>query len=340
MPGESINAMAKRLAGELRSRNTTVVRQFVFGSATAYPAALKVLRKMLDDPELPVTWVEGAACAGNAIAGLQIHAVAGARVRTINDHAAVTRIWDDAVATHCAVNSVLPARTSAAQPDQTREVFDKLRTSLVAAGMTMKDLARTWFYLDDILSWYGDFNRVRNDVFARNELRPPGLPASTGVGGRNPAGAALVAAAWAIRAHDPAAGVAQSVLSPEQCPPPAYGSAFSRAVEIRSAGFRQLLVSGTASIAHSGNTEHAGDARAQVERTMKIVEAILESRRMTFADATLATAFFKSPGDAPLLADWLARHGPPNLPVVCACCDICRDNLLFEIELNAVQADN
>jgi len=33
---------------------------------------------------------------------------------------------------------------------------------------------------------YGEFNRVRNDIFTRNELRPHSLPASTGVGGRNP----------------------------------------------------------------------------------------------------------------------------------------------------------
>jgi enamine deaminase RidA (YjgF/YER057c/UK114 family) len=202
----------------------------------------------------------------------------------------------------------------------------------------MKDIGRTWFYLDDILSWYGEFNRVRNDVFARNELRPHSLPASTGVSGRNPLGAALTAAAWAVRPRDPAASVVHAAPSPEQCPAPAYGSAFSRAVEIRSAGFRQLLVSGTASIAPDGKTEHVGNVRAQIERTMQVAGAILESRRMAFADVSLATAFFKSPADAPLFAGWLARQGLSAMPVVSACCDICRDDLLFEIELSAVQS--
>jgi hypothetical protein len=59
---------------------------------------------------------------------------------------------------------------------------------------------------------------------------------------------------------------------------------------------------------------------------------------MTFADTVFATAFFKRPADAPLFADWLARHGQQSMPVICAGCDICRDNLLFEIELEAVQA--
>ncbi len=72
---------------------------------------------------------------------------------------------------------------------------------------------------------------------------------------------------------------------------------------------------------------------------MQVVAAILESRRMTFADTAFATAFFKHSADAPLFADWQARHGLQTLPVVSTNCDICRDNLLFEIELEAVQAD-
>jgi enamine deaminase RidA (YjgF/YER057c/UK114 family) len=337
--GEAINAMAKRLAEELNPWAATVVRQIVFGSAAAYPATLKALRQALDDPELPVAWVEGAGCGDNAIAGIQTHAIAGARVRTLSGNGRpLARTWEDALATHCVVNSILPTRSSATPPEQAREVFEKLQTGLAAAGMTMKDIVRTWFYLDDLLSWYGDFNRVRNDVFARNELRPSSLPASTGVGGRNPMGAALAAAAWAVRPHASAATVLHFAPSPEQCPASSYGSAFSRAVEIGCAGFRRLLVSGTASIARDGKTEHIGDARAQIERSMQVVAAILESRRMTFADTAFATAFFKHPADAPLFADWLARHGQQATPVVCACCDICRDNLLFEIELEAVQA--
>jgi enamine deaminase RidA (YjgF/YER057c/UK114 family) len=336
--GESIDALAKRLARALPSRKTTVVRQLVFGSAAAGPAAVKAMRQTLNDPELPMTWVEGAGCAGNAIAGMQIHAVTGARVRTVADHSMVARIWDDALATHCVVNSILPTQASATRPEQAGEVFERLQSGLASAKMTMKDIARTWFYLDDILSWYGDFNRVRNDVFSRNELRPHSLPASTGVSGRNPSGAALAAVVWAVRPRDPATAVVHSVPSPEQCPAPAYGSAFSRAVEINSSGFRQLLVSGTASIAPDGKTEHVGDVRAQIERTMQVAGAILESRRMTFADVTLATAFFKSPGDAPLFADWQARHGMRNMPVINTVCDICRDDLLFEVELSAVQA--
>jgi len=46
-------------------------------------------------------------------------------------------------------------------------------------------------------------------------------------------------------------------------------------------------------------------------------------------------AHFKSPADYPRFAEWCARH-ERGFPVVSADCDICRDDLLFEIELDAL----
>src|SRR5208283_1695431 len=49
--GESINAMAMRLAEALNPWDATVVRHIVFGSAAAYEASLKTLRRALEDPD-------------------------------------------------------------------------------------------------------------------------------------------------------------------------------------------------------------------------------------------------------------------------------------------------
>jgi enamine deaminase RidA (YjgF/YER057c/UK114 family) len=157
----------------------------------------------------------------------------------------------------------------------------------------------------------------------------------------NPAGAALTAAAWALKpraANGPA--LHATVASPLQGPAPAYGSAFSRAVEVQGAGYRQLVISGTASITPDGRTAHVGDVPKQIELTMQVVAELLRSRQMTFADVTRATAYFKSPADAPAFAAWLQRHDLATLPVVSACCAICRDDLLFEIELDAVRVES
>lgn len=336
--GEAPASMVRRLAAVLNEHEATVVQAIVFGSVRAHSQTVAALRQALDDPELAATWVEGAACGDHPIAGLQIHAVSGANVRTITPGTARGRVWTDAVATHCAFGNLGPARITASPAEQARETFENLQGGLIEVGMTMKDVARTWFFLDDILSWYGEFNRVRNDFFARSELRPGSVPASTGVSGLNPAGAALTAAARAVRAHEPTARIVEVVPSPRQCPAPAYGSAFSRAVELNLAGHRQVLVSGTASIEPGGRTAHVGDVRAQIALTLQVVKALLASRGMTLADVSRATAYFKSPGDAPVFDEWIARHELSAMPAVRTVCDICRADLLFEIELDAVQS--
>ncbi len=337
--GESLAAFARRVAQELTSRHATVVRQLAFGPVRSHRPVIEALRQALDNPSLPMTWVEGGSCSDGFLAGLQIHAVVGTPVQTLFRHGRpLGRVWRDAAATHCVLDGLGSTDRWAGRTEQARNTFVQMETGLAQAGLGLSDLARTWFFLDDLLAWYGDFNRVRNECFTGSGLLPARVPASTGVGARNPAGAAVAAVAWAVRPDDPVARVVQFVPSPLQCPAPAYGSAFSRAVEIQSPGFRQLLVSGTASIAPDGHTVHAGDASAQIGLSMDVVAAILESRGMSFADVSRATAYFKSPADAPVLADWLAVHGWHNLPVVCACCAICRDELRFEIELDAIQA--
>lgn len=122
-----------------------------------------------------------------------------------------------------------------------------------------------------------------------------------------------------------------------QCPAKDYGSSFSRAVEVVTPGTRRLFISGTASIAPEGRTVHAGDAGAQVALTLDVVRAILESRGMGWNDVTRTVAYFKHVPDAPVFARLCAARGMPVLPAVVMNEDICREDLLFEIELDAIR---
>lgn len=336
-PKETAAACARRLAEVLHSLDATIVRLIAFGPVSASQPTLVALRQALDTADVPMTWVEGLPCGGAAIAGLQAQAIGKAEVQgLVLAGNATARIWRDAVATHCVLSNLGGAHPELSRAEQTREAFVAMQGAFAQVGMTMKDVARTWFFLDDILSWYGDFNRVRNAVFEQHELRPGMMPASTGVRGRNPAGSAVAAAVWAVKPHDPAARVVTFVGSPRQCAATAYGSAFSRAVEINAGGHRQLLVSGTASIEPGGKTAHVGEVRAQIELTMRVVGDLLQARGMGFADVSRATAYFKSGVDQPLFQAWLVANQLQTIPVVNACCEVCRDDLLFEIEVDAV----
>lgn len=338
-PAESPTAMVRRLAEAINPLEATVVRQIAFGSVAASKPTLAALRQAFDTPDLPLTWVEGMGCDGSALSGIQLHAISGADVHALPlGPQTSARIWRDAIATHCVLSGLGPTNPKAPAPEQAQETFQNLQSSLAQADMTMKDVARTWFYLDDILSWYGEFNRVRNRFFEQSELRPGSVPASTGVRGRNPAGTALTAAAWAVKPHQDSAGTVYFVPSPRQCAATSYGSGFSRAVEINLGGYRQLLVSGTASIEPGGMTVHTGDVRGQIELTMQVVGAILESRGLGYGDVSRATAYFKSGADLPVFQGWLKENDLLTLPVLNTCCEICRDDLLFEIELDAIAA--
>jgi enamine deaminase RidA (YjgF/YER057c/UK114 family) len=219
--------------------------------------------------------------------------------------------------------------------EQTQECIDLLDAALQLAGFSLEDVARTWFYNDDILAWYNEFNRVRTARYQRCSFSCGSLPASTAVSGKNPSGAALVLAAWAVR---PGAGASvRAVASPLQCPAPQYGSAFSRATAVDSGGVRRLLVSGTASIEPGGKTVHLGDVPRQVELSMKVIAAILEAHGMSWADVTRASAYCKRPEYVAVFREWQLSHGQMAMPVVPVYCDICRGDLLFELELDALQ---
>jgi enamine deaminase RidA (YjgF/YER057c/UK114 family) len=259
--GDAPTAHFARLAEALRPANATVVRALAFGSLAVAKSVTGRLRDALHDPDMPVTWIEGAACDGRPLAGLQLMAIAGTEVHHLGHGPAQARVWSDGLARHCVLGQLEPTEVGAPRPAQARETMARLQAGLAEAGMTMHHLVRTWFFLDDILGWYDDFNRVRNDCFARTELRPGSVPASTGVSGRNPAGSAVALAAWAVQRLSAEAGAVRILPSPRQCPAPAYGSAFSRAVEIGDETLRRVLVSGTASIEPGGRTAHAGTWR-------------------------------------------------------------------------------
>lgn len=332
--GEATVAVFERLAGQLCAAQAEITHLLVFGAVSAQAGVDRAMRDGLGEVTWPVTWVEGASCGGEALAGVQAFAVSGRPVTRVRlGSRVVASVYDDGDARHCVLGGIGPNSLALRAPAQVQQMFGNLECALDLAGFTFSDVVRTWFYNDDLLSWYDDFNRVRSAHYANIPWRTGSLPASTGVAARNPAGAALAVAAWAVR---PLSGRswAREVASPLQCPAPQYGSSFSRAMEVGSGGWRRLAISGTASIYPQGNTAFVGNAKKQVDLTMEVVAAILQSRGMDFGDATRAVAYFKHPLFQAYFDAWCGARFL-HLPVVPVQCDICRDDLLFEIEMDA-----
>jgi len=112
-----------------------------------------------------------------------------------------------------------------------------------------------------------------------------------------------------------------------------YGSAFSRAARAVTPAGETVFVSGTASIDASGATTHIADAPGQIEATIENVRAVLRDMNAADEDVVQVMAYCKTT-DIEKIFNGLKNDLP--WPWITSICDICRPDLLFEIEATAI----
>jgi len=334
--GESPDSLFHRVAEAVHQVDGKIVSVEALGLSAADRGSLQVLIDAVGGTNVPLGWVENSRT--DNLYGVFVWAVSGTPVQPLSfDGHRMGSVFDDGLVQYCRLAGLLPLDVRVAKPDQAAAVFGQMDSLLADAGMAFSDVLRTWFYNDDILGWYREFNGVRNKFFQEKKVYEGLLPASTGIGGRNLRGAALLAGVLAIKTDSPDVS-AFEVPSPMQSPAPQYGSSFSRAVELETPDLRRIYISGTASIDEHGKSVFLNDPAAQVRQTMEVVQAILRSRDMDWGDVTRSLVYFKRAQDAPLFRKYCDESGVPSFPAVVVENDVCRDELLFEIEVDAVAA--
>jgi len=217
------------------------------------------------------------------------------------------------------------------------EVFRCLET------LGFPHIIRIWNYLPEInrevggLERYRQFNEARQRAFKAFRGQVNGnVPAACALG--SPPGGSLVV--YFLAGAD--AGIA--IESPRQMSaynyPPQYGEfspTFARATLMRAPAQPMLFVSGTASIV-GHRTVHPGDVLAQTRETLINIRALVaEANRIAggqlFAAEQLKyKAYLRHPGDMRIVVDELRRALQPAEPVVYLNADVCRADLLVEIE--------
>jgi enamine deaminase RidA (YjgF/YER057c/UK114 family) len=311
-----------------------VVAQMVFGGCGFHDAALT----RMAGADCPLLWVQGDVCSGTHVSGTQTFVLDGQTPRRlVLDGRVVGSMWSDADADYCLLAGILPTDLTAKRGEQTTSSFEQIEAALQQAGMDFSHVVRTWLYLDDLLTWYGEFNDARTEFFKSRGVFERLIPASTGIGASNPAGAALLSGALAIRPRRSGVRI-QEVESPLQRPATEYRSSFSRAVEVATPDRRWLTISGTASIAADGKSMFAGDVVKQIHLTLDVVEAILRSRGMDWSNATRAVGYFRDIRALPVFDACCHERGMSPLPLAPAHATVCRADLLFEMELDAIAA--
>ncbi|MBU0715533.1 MAG: hypothetical protein KJ964_09285 [Verrucomicrobia bacterium] len=331
--GRDYAAMHRLLRSAAEERQAVILNRFVFAPGRYH----ENLRGNMTAADGLATWLQGDTCRETEISSMQAWAMSGTRPQSIKIKGRETGfVYEDEYARYCRLSGVYPENLNASRPAQAREVFKIMKSTLEEQGFGFTDTVRTWFALNRLLEWYKEFNRVRTTFFEENDVFVKMVPASTGVGPANQFGAALICDLLAVQPKTSQLKI-QSVPSPMQRSALNYRSSFSRAVELAFPTHRSLLVSGTASIAKDGQSAHAGNPERQIDLTMHVVEAILRSRKMEWKDLFRGIAYFKNMDDRIFFDKYCANHAIPAFSLAVAHLDLCRKDLLFEIEVDAVK---
>ncbi|MBA7632551.1 hypothetical protein ES703_40099 [subsurface metagenome] len=322
----------------IRSKKACILQERVFATQSAMEKVLPVRSKEygdIDDGVAPSALVGKEGMAG-PFAGVQVHAVrCDSRPEVLNlERIPCGRIFRVPECTYLTLSSVSAPQSKRAT-DQAQGMMEKAESALTQFGLDFLSVPRTWMWLCDILSWYDDFNRVRNKFFTERRLIGEGtrqsMPASTGIGLCPADGSNCAMDLTAVLEPQDCTQYLQAV-GKQQCALE-YGSAFSRAARSITPAGETVFVSGTASIDASGATMNTNDAPGQINTTIENVRAVLKDTGLTDEDVVQVVAYCKTTEVEKIFN---ALKGNFPWPWVTVICDICRPELLFEIEATAM----
>ncbi|MEQ9005535.1 MAG: hypothetical protein RIE74_18420 [Pseudomonadales bacterium] len=228
-----------------------------------------------------------------------------------------------------------PARSIGAE---TRRLYREA-LQLIAAS-EFPHLVRIWNYLPDINGGCGDaetyrqFCAGRATALAELNLDPAALPAASALGSDPGQPLQLTFLASRCAAHH--------LENPRQVSayryPPRYGPqppTFARASVIG----RRLLVSGTAAIV-GHESQHPGDVDRQLRCTADNLHLLMDhacaEHDARWVDAVYARVYLRDRAHLPVVRDALACDLPRLAGAVFLRADVCRSELLVEVELTGV----
>ncbi len=337
----------------------SIVEQAVFMKDIGQMEACRRIMHDFYGDELPATtYIPQPPCQGKL---LSIEALGVGRV---TEGVEIRRLCDRiVVASHSGVSwvhcgQVVPTTEATGVYDRSLSAFENMRQMLGSAGMRFQQVIRTWLYLGDIVGPEGDtqrykeLNRARTDFFKDITFAPVKMPASvnhalypasTGIG----ANSRDVVMSCIALATDRDDIVGTPLENPLQTSAFDYSvkygpksPKFARAMALSCGPFATIFISGTASITQS-ETRHVGDVEGQTRQTLDNIEALISEDNLrrhgmpglgtSLEGLALVRVYIKRQEDyARTRAVCEDRLG--ELPTVYAVADVCRPELLVEIE--------
>jgi enamine deaminase RidA (YjgF/YER057c/UK114 family) len=326
-PITAFSDIYKTIVDFLKQEKMDIISDRIFGSTGFYSEIVITRKDILQhsgiDVNLPFTYIEGQPCLGEGVAGLQISAISsGNSVTTIYENdIPVGRKWKSNGATFIMLQNLYDNKLNNRynREQQACRMFEKAQKILKDNSASYHNVVRTWIYLSNILDWYSEFNKVRNEKYhefgfipddtGKTENEKIYLPASTGILGSNPFNAASLMDLLAVIPEPETSVKIEQTSGMKQRSPFNYGSAFSRAINISEPNNTTILLSGTASIDRDGKTAFVEDTKSQIIKTFEIVEALIQAEGASLNDICTATVFLKDPEDFSIYQKTAAELG-------------------------------
>lgn len=316
----------------------------------------KVIRARFGDAPPVTTFVVQPPCCGAAL-GVELWAVGRPGVTVERYGPQLIAVESEGIRwIHC--GGIRGQAGSSGAYGEASSAFQQLKQQLAIAGAGFDQVVRTWIYVNQITDGpdgsqrYYELNRARTDFFRDIRLcaknRAPWAPetiypASTGIGTR---GTNIAMGCMALDSQRPDVFV-MPIENPQQTAAYDYQAnyspqspKFSRAMAVVQGHFVSTLVSGTASIVNA-RTCHSGDIARQTEQAIENIERLIAPENfarhgLTGAGATLKDiaklrVYVKHQEDYEHCRE-VCELRLPRIPAIYLHADICRPDLLVEIE--------
>jgi enamine deaminase RidA (YjgF/YER057c/UK114 family) len=309
--------------------------------------------------QLPATtYIHQPPCGSNRLAIEAMGVDCGSadvQVRRISDRTVITQ-HDGMVWVHLA--NIGPDAAATGVYQQASTMFQRAAQELKTNGFRYEQIARTWLYLGDIVGDEGgvqrylELNRSRADFYQGIRFSGRGLgaddtspifPASTGIG---TCGRGMVMSGMALATERDDLKIVR-LENPLQTSAFDYGMQygpesprFARGLTITQDRSAVTFISGTASITDS-ETRFIGDVEGQTRQTLENIAQLIGEDNMqrfglpglggTLHDLAIARVYVKRPQDCGVVRS-ICRSLLGDSPTICAVADVCRPDLLVEIE--------
>ena len=337
----------------------SIVKQAVFLKDINQTEACRQIMKDFYGDELPATsYIPQPPCDGKllSIEALGVGQQQGkVEIQRLTERTVIVR-HDEISYLHLA--HIVPEIDAPEVYARSRNAFEKMNAGLVDRGFRYDQVVRTWLYLGDIVGpegetqRYKELNRARTDFYRDIHFGASHIPAdwgrrvypaSTGIGTE---GSDVVMSCIALATNRKDVSFVP-LENPLQTSAFDYGQEYSpespkfaRAMAIVAGDYATTLVSGTASITES-ETRYTGDVEGQTLQTLDNIGALISQSNFaahgqpgvgaTLEDLALVRVYIKRQEDYELVRN-ICECRLGELPTIYAVADVCRPDLLVEIE--------